>query len=145
MKACMVLVLRQSISGAGPPIGSLQALSDPRFGKVLDAVLDRPADRHTVETMASLAGMSRSTFAAQFKTTFAMTPGDFISKTRLYHAARLLRSTPLPVKLIAATAGFASRSHFSRVFRAAYGTDPTLFRERAGDAAIDPPYSPGGS
>ncbi|HEV2080660.1 MAG TPA: cupin domain-containing protein, partial [Allosphingosinicella sp.] len=32
MKACMVLVLRQAIASEGAPIGSLQALSDPRFG-----------------------------------------------------------------------------------------------------------------
>ncbi len=145
MKACMVLVLRQSISGAGPPIGSLQALSDPRFGKVLDAVLDRPADRHTVETMASIAGMSRSNFAVQFRTTFDMTPGEFISKTRLYHAAKLLRSTPFPVKLIAAHAGFASRSHFSRAFRAVYGMDPTLFREKLRSAPLHPPTGVRGS
>ncbi len=139
MKACMVLVLRQSLTGEDPPIGSLKALSDPRFAKVIDAVLDRPAERHTLETMASVAGMSRSSFAKQFKTTFAMSPGAFITKTRLYYAAKLLRSTPLPVKVIAGTAGFASRSHFSRAFSEAYGTDPKSFRKNLGDGAIDPP------
>lgn len=95
--------------------------------------------------MSLLAGMSRSTFAKQFQHTFSMTPGQFISKTRLYHAAKLLRSTPLPVKLIAATSGFASRSHFSRAFRAAYGVDPTAFRENVREVALDPPAGVRGS
>ena len=53
---------------------------------------------------------------------------EFVAKTRLHHAAELLRGTDLPVKAIAASIGFASRSHFSRAFRAAYGRDPRAYR-----------------
>jgi len=40
----------------------------------------------------------------------------------------LLRSTAMPVKTVAGTVGFASRSHFSRAFRDVYGIDPLNFR-----------------
>jgi transcriptional regulator GlxA family with amidase domain len=89
--------------------------------------------------MALSAGMSRSAFSRHFHIAFGMSPIAFVSKTRLYHAAQLLRSTPLPIKVIAGAAGFASRSHFSRAFKAAYGTGPSGFRERHGNEAIDPP------
>ena len=49
----------------------------------------------------------------------------------LHHAAGLLKSTRLPVKVIAATIGFSSRSHFSRAFRDGYGVDPTAYRVAA--------------
>ncbi len=41
----------------------------------------------------------------------------------------MLKSTSVPVKVVAASAGFSSRSHFSRVFHQVYGTDPSTFRK----------------
>ena len=40
------------------------------------------------------------------------------------HSAQLLRSTNLPVQMVALAVGYASRSYFSRAFKAAYGADP---------------------
>ena len=40
----------------------------------------------------------------------------------------------MPVKVIAASVGYASRSHFSHAFSAAYGIDPTAFRRRRTEA-----------
>lgn len=138
MKACLVLLIRQFISRPGPRGIWMESLPDPRFSRSIAAVLDRPAGQHTLESMASAAGMSRSRFAKQFGDAFGMSPMAFVTKTRLHHAAQLLRSTPLPVKVIAGTAGFASRSHFSRTFKGAYGTDPSAFREKHGVGATDP-------
>lgn len=139
MKACMVLVIREFIASGGPGSTLLESLPDPRISKAVSAVLDRPADSHSVATMAASAGMSRSALARNFASTFGMSPMDFVTKTRLHHAAQLLRSTPLPIKVIAVSSGFASRSHFSRAFKLAYGVDPTSFRASLRDGAIDPP------
>jgi AraC-like DNA-binding protein len=139
MKACLVIFIRESVAGAGPGGSLLQSLPDPRFRKAIASVLDRPADGHSVGSMAVLAGMSRSAFSRNFHAAFGMSPIAFVAKTRLHHAAQLLRSTPLPVKVIAGAAGFASRSHFSRAFKAAYGAGPNAFRESHGSGAIDPP------
>lgn len=43
-------------------------------------------------------------------------------------AEALLRNTDLPVKTIAGKIGFASRSHFSRLFSKFSGRDPTAYR-----------------
>ena len=90
--------------------------------------MDQPAAAFSVATLASIAGMSRSTFARQFLEAFAMTPMEFVKKTRLHHAAELLRSTAVPIKKISDNVGFRSRSHFSKAFREAYGTPPRSFR-----------------
>ena len=42
----------------------------------------------------------------------------------------LLFALSVDVEAIAAEVGFSSRSHFSRVFRDHYGTDPSTFRRR---------------
>jgi transcriptional regulator GlxA family with amidase domain len=139
MKACLVLLIRQFILHPGPRGVWMESLPDPRFSRSIAAVLDRPSGDHTLDGMASTAGMSRSRFAEQFRDAFGMSPMAFVAKTRLHHAAQLLRSTPLPVKVIAGAAGFASRSHFSRAFKEAYGTDPSAFREKHGIGATDPP------
>ena len=72
--------------------------------------------------------MSRSSFALRFALAFGTTPMEFVKGVRLRYAAKLLRSTDLPVSVIASKIGYASRTHFSRTFRAAYGRDPQSFR-----------------
>lgn len=132
MKACVVMLLRRHFAGSGHDFGVLSSLRDPRLGKAVAAVLDKPAAPHSVASLACVAGMSRSAFAREFSHSLAMSPMAFVARTRLHHGAELLRSTKLPVKLIAASIGFASRSHFSRAFASAYGADPSRFRsERA--------------
>ncbi len=46
-------------------------------------------------------------------------------------AAKLLTTSPMPVKVIAESVGYASRSYFSHAFKAAYGCDPSTYRNRA--------------
>ena len=74
--------------------------------------------------------MSRSAFAQDFKAAVGVTPMEFVARVRLSLARRMLASTMRPVEAIAAEVGFGSRSHFSRVFRECYGTDPSTFRRR---------------
>ncbi|GGA38810.1 AraC family transcriptional regulator [Sphingomonas psychrolutea] len=135
MKVCLVIVLRRHFARAGHGSGVLGTLRDPRLGKAITAVLDKPAALHSVASLASIAGMSRSAFAREFSNTLSMSPMAFVAKTRLHHAAELLRSTKLPVKVIAASIGFASRSHFSRAFASAYGADPSRFRSNGANNA----------
>jgi len=131
MKACLVLFLRDHFARAGYGSSLLSALRDPRLGRAVSAVIDCPSARHSVAALASTAGMSRSAFAREFAQTFSISPMAFVAQTRLNHAAGLLKSTRLPVKVIAATIGFSSRSHFSRAFRDGYGVDPTAYRGMA--------------
>ena len=59
---------------------------------------------------------------------------DYIHGVRLDQANALLTQTDLPIKSIAASVGFASRSHFSRAFRKHRGQDPTSFRKDVAEA-----------
>ncbi len=131
MKTCLLLLLRRHFGHSEHETSLLSTLRDPRLGKAVTSVLDRPSARHSVAALASVAGMSRSAFAREFSHSFAMSPMEFVAKTRLHLAAEMLRSTSLPVKVIAANIGFSSRSHFSRAFRDGYGADPSSYRRSA--------------
>ncbi len=131
MKACLVVLLRRHlqtsrIAGTAPAL-----FHDPRLGRAVAAVLERPAAPHSVTSLAKEAGMSRSAFAREFKTALDLTPMDYVSRVRLNLAHRLLLSTGIRVEIVAATVGFNSRSHFSRLFREYFGTDPSSLRRNS--------------
>lgn len=134
MKACLVVLLRQHLETCRA-LDTVPALfHDARISRAVVAILDRPADDHSVTGLAKEAGMSRSAFAREFKEAVGMTPMDFVARVRLNVAHRLLLSTGISVEGIALAVGFSSRSHFSRLFREHYGLDPTSLRRANGQA-----------
>ena len=145
MKVCLVALFRRTLLRDGSAAIILNHFQDPRLGRAVAAVLDKPAGHHSVATLGAVAGMSRSVFARDFTAAFAMSPMEFVGKTRLHHAAELLRSTNLPIKVVAASIGFQSRSHFSRAFRNAYGSDPSKFRKTITKPELDAPRALRGS
>jgi len=102
----------------------------PRLAKAVATILSDPAAAHTVDSLASLSGMSRASFSDHFSRAFKQGPIDFVQKARLRIAARLLRTTDLPIKVIAQTAGYAGPRPFSRAFQMAYGSGPADYRAR---------------
>lgn len=86
------------------------------------------------EDLAGRAGMSRSKFFAQFRTVTGMTPGEFILRERIRHAAQLLLLHPsLSVKEAAEQCNFLTPYHFSRVFHRVMGEPPGRFRANVHD------------
>lgn len=131
MKQCMILAIRAQLERGDISLLPLGAVRDPRLLKALRAMMETPADEHNLDDLARLSGMSRSLFAERFAESFGRPPMDLLRQIRLHRAATLLRSTKLPIQVVAIAVGYASRSYFSRAFRAAYGKDPKTFREEA--------------
>lgn len=127
MKQVLIVMLRSQPDD----VSSILLMSSHRMAGVVAAILDRPEENHTVESMAAQAGMSRSSFIKQFTVAYDCSPKAFVQTARLAAAARMLKSCNLPVKSIAASVGYASRSHFTRAFQAKFGHDPTAFRQSA--------------
>ncbi len=140
MKQCLLTLLRQHLlRGTLPdePIGSplAAALCHPRLARAVLAIIEDPAAPHSVESLASRAGMSRASFAEHFSRTFQQGPIDFVQKTRLRVAAQLLTTTDLPLKVVAHSVGYAGSTPFSRAFRAAYAVGPATYRGLGAEAA----------
>jgi AraC family transcriptional regulator, activator of mtrCDE len=128
LKQCLILLLRRKIERGETPLPWMAALAEPGLSKALLAILEHPSDRFTLESLASIAGMSRSAFASHFTRAFGRTPMALLKSERLRRARERLATTNASIEQIAHSVGFPSRSHFSREFRSTYGVDPTKFR-----------------
>jgi len=129
MNQCLILVLRRVSDEAQGALPWLSALEDPQLAGVIDAMLQHPEQHHTVESLASIAHMSRSAFARRFTECFNRPPMDYLRDVRLRRAAQLLCRGDLSVDEVASKVGFSSRSHFSHTFRDHFGASPLAFRE----------------
>ena len=95
----------------------------------LDAyIVEHLARRITVIELAQVACLSPSHFHAQFKDSVGLTPHQYLLKTRLDHAARLLRESPLPLVRIAEECGFSSQSALTTAMRRYMGLTPKRLR-----------------
>lgn len=138
MKQCLIELLRRQTETAREGYAPwIAAAGHPALGRAIAAISDRPEADHTLQSLADIAGMSRATFAEQFRKVFGRTPMDFVKEVRLRRAARFLAATDLPVKAVAARVGFDSRSYFSRAFKAYAGVDPAGFRANPGAISLD--------
>ncbi|TDK49880.1 AraC family transcriptional regulator [Antarcticimicrobium luteum] len=125
---CLIALFRQRITAADPGLNWLAALGAPRLWSALQAMLEAPGADHSVESLAAVAAMSRSRFAAQFSEAYGAGPMELLRELRLARAARLLLDGREPVKRVADLVGFRSRSAFSRAFTARMGSSPQAFR-----------------
>lgn len=132
----LVALLRRLCEGGTCSLPWLAALGDPRLTRALDVLLQSPEQPHTLESVARTAGMSRSAFSERFGQAFGRSAMDLLREIRLDRGAALLRTTELGVQAVAERVGFASRSHFSRAFRARFGVDPAGYRTAARTDAV---------
>lgn len=128
MKQTLVVVLRKRLASRSNASPLHLMLFNPQIGRAVASVIANPGEQHNVDSLAAVAGMSRSCFNRQFADSFDVTPMEFVQGVRLRAAARLLAASSLPVKSVAAAVGYASRSHFSRAFTVEFGLDPSRYR-----------------
>jgi AraC-like DNA-binding protein len=84
-----------------------------------------------LDTAAAGAGLSPFHFLRLFSKVLGVTPHQYLLRSRLRRAARLLAEGDQPVTAIAFDAGFADLSNFVRTFHRAAGVSPTRFRSLA--------------
>lgn len=99
------------------------------FAAALDHFENHLADAVTPSAIARRAKLAPARFARLMKRFFGLTPSQFITKTRIASASRLLRETDQSVADVALACGFYDHSAFTRTFRAMTGVTPTQFRE----------------
>lgn len=86
----------------------------------------------TIDTLCSIACMSKAVLFRKFKTAFGVTPLEFILRKRIDAARQLLdRAEHYSVKFISVQCGFNNESYFNQVFKRETGTTPLSYRNRA--------------
>ena len=90
-----------------------------------------------LEGAARAAGLSPYHFLRLFSRVLGVTPHQYLVRSRLRHAARLLADDGRPITEVAFEVGFGDLSNFVRTFHRAAGVSPRRFRQAAkGDRKI---------
>jgi AraC family transcriptional regulator len=84
----------------------------------------------SVRKLAGLAKMSPYHFGRLFKQSTGLSPHQYLLQLRIAKAKELLEDRGLSLAEISSRLGFASRAHFTTVFRKRVGTPPKEFRLR---------------
>ena len=86
-----------------------------------------------LEHAARYAGLSPFHFLRLFSKVTGVTPHQYLVRTRLRRAARLLSKEDLPITEVALDCGFADLSNFVRTFKRVAGMSPGKFRKKFQD------------
>ncbi|HVV95830.1 MAG TPA: AraC family transcriptional regulator [Rhodanobacteraceae bacterium] len=117
------------------------AIARPRDRRrAVEAALRIEANAHEpidLEDAARDSGLSAFHFLRVFSASLGVTPHQYLIRSRLRRAARLLADATRPIGEIAFDVGFGDLSNFVRTFRRAAGISPRAFRRAArGDRKI---------
>lgn len=109
-------------------------------GRAVEAALridEGSSEPLDLETVASEAGLSPYHFLRLFAGVLGVTPHQYLIRSRLRRAARLLADDSRSITDVAFDVGFGDLSNFVRTFHRAAGVSPRVFRRAAkGDRKI---------
>lgn len=86
-------------------------------------------NRIRVTDIAEFIGISKSYLSHIFKEKMQISLQEYLIRFRLEQGCRLLRSTNLPIKVIAEKVGYDNPLTFSKIFKNVHGISPLKYRE----------------
>lgn len=107
----------------------------PRLSRVIERMEQSIEEPVSPAELAEEVGMSTRQLERLFRRYLNRSPKRYYMELRLARARNLLMQTELSVINVALACGFASPSHFSKCYRAQYGTTP--YRERGAHGLED--------
>lgn len=114
--------------------GWLFALADRQIGTAIGAMHAEPARRWTLQQLAAMTGMSRSSFAERFKEKVGAAPMDYLTRWRMMLAGDRLANSREPISTIALSLGYESESAFSTAFKRVMERSPRQYGREADSA-----------
>ncbi len=112
--------------------GWLFALADRQIGMAIGAMHAEPARHWTLQQLAAMTGMSRSSFAERFKQKVGAAPMDYLTRWRMMLAGERLANGSEPIGKIALSLGYESESAFSTAFKRVMARSPRQYGRRPG-------------
>ena len=122
--------LRSYLENEGKNNPMLAGFSDPKILRSLKAIHTNPSHNWTLEELAQIAGMSRTSFATTFGKTMSTTPLSYLTHWRMQLARQQLLDTSDPIISIAENAGYQSEAAFGRVFKKFFAISPGVYRRQ---------------
>lgn len=103
-------------------------VDDKRLRRALTYIHDNIGEDLSLDAMAAEAAMSRFHFVRAFTRALGKTPLQYVIHHRMELAKVLLKTTRLPIAVVAANVGYEDASRFGQHFRRHVGTSPGAFR-----------------
>lgn len=97
--------------------------------RVEDYLREHGAGPLRLDDLAAAAGVHPAHLNRVFRARHGCSAGEYARRLRVERARRELAGTNTPIAEIAASAGFADQSHFSRVFARITGFSPARYRK----------------
>lgn len=117
---------------------AVYAVEPPFLAEALSYIRADTAKSLTASEVAAHVGLSYSTVQGAFRDKIRSSIQREIMSARLELAARLLRTTDLPLSAVAAQAGFRTQQYFCLCFRRELGLTPSAFRAQGDRSGFEP-------
>ena len=104
------------------------SLSPAQKRRIVDYVRANLADDISVTELAEIVQMSPAHFSRLFRASFGIPPYRFVMQQRVEAAKGMLASGKLSASQVATAFGFASQSHFVKVFHQFTGVTPKKYK-----------------
>ncbi|MCZ6839039.1 MAG: AraC family transcriptional regulator [Alphaproteobacteria bacterium] len=127
----LVQVLRAHYEQGKSAEGFLAAMFDKRLTRALRMIHSNYREGLTLDDLAAAAGMSRSAFALQFKSTMGVAPVAYLANWRMCQANDILQLGDVTLSQVADRVGYQSDVSFSRAFKRQFGKSPSAVRQQA--------------
>lgn len=96
--------------------------------RAVEAIRSNYAKNVSLNAVAESCGLTLRNLQRRFQTAFGVSPREFLIKTRVLAAMRLLSETSLTAADIAGKSGFVDASSFAEQFKRRTGATPTEYR-----------------
>ena len=126
--ACLLRILGELISDMNLRSKEMEKSSFEKQAKYLIEM--RYCEKLRMKDIAATLGVHPNYLTSVFKQTYGITPKQFLMQCRLEKACSLLKTTSIPLSLIAESIGFEDQMSFSKAFRGAYDQTPSSYRKQ---------------
>ncbi len=114
----------------GEVIERRRSFNQTRMGRIVDYIGKNSSDPELgLPMIAAHFGMSMSSLSSGFNEAMGRGLREYIVERRLEHAKALLTESRFSIKEIAVRVGFRDVSYFIKLFKAATGCTPVIYRE----------------
>lgn len=122
--------LRSFLNAEAHKYKGLAGFSNPAIARVLQAIHQSPEQPWTLNELAKIGGLSRTSLANRFSDYMSTTPLAYITRWRMQIARQQLLDSSLSIIEIAEAVGYQSEAAFGRVFKKHFDIAPATYRRQ---------------
>lgn len=101
-----------------------------RLSELIEKIRNRLGDKHSIASMADIAGMSTRTFQRRFFASQGIAAMQWLMQERVSRSSFLLETSDLSVETISQTVGFSNAEALRYHFRQVLSVSPLEYRKR---------------